>query len=187
MRGTGARSRTSPPLRAALLGVTAAAVLTACGGGSGTTSATGSSSAPPPASSSSSAPASSAPAGGAAADSDFCTQARSFAAEAGQALAGGNSPDVAQQLQTLVGRLKSIDPPPAIASDWQSAVASLQQFAQAYQGVDLNDPQQLAQLQQRLAPLVQQLSASGDRVDTYLQTQCGISTGDTSGTAAPSS
>lgn len=128
-------------------------------------------------------------AAGAAAGSGFCTQAWAFATDASQAVSGGaNDPCVAQQLQALVGRLRSIDPPPAIASDWQSAVSSLQQFAQAYQGVDVTDPQQVAQLQQRLGPMVQQLSASGERVDAYLQTQCGISVGgDTSERASPSS
>ena len=178
------------PLRAALAGIAAAAALTACGGGSSTTSASGSSasSAPATSSSTSSSPASTSASGGAASGSDFCTQARAFATQAGSALAGGvSSPDAGAQLQALANQLQGITPPPAIASDWQSAVSSLQQFAQAYQGVNLQDPQQLGQLQQRIAPLVQQLTTSGEKVDQYLQTQCGVSVGGTSESASPSS
>jgi hypothetical protein len=183
MLGTPHRLLTSAPLRAALAAGAAVAVLTGCGGGSGTSAASGSSSAPPPTSTSAAPPSASA----AAAGSDFCTQARAFADAAGSVAGRTDGTDVAAQLQTLVAQLRSIDPPPAIASDRQSSVTSLQQLARAYQGVDLSDPQQVAQLEQRLAPLTQQLSTSGQRVDSYLQTQCGISLGDTSETAAPSS
>jgi hypothetical protein len=183
MRGSPPRPGTPTPLRAVLVCGAAVAALTACsGGGSGTTAASGSS--PAPATSSSAAPTSGA--GAAAAGSDFCTRARAFATEASQAVAGANGPGAASQLQALVTQLQSTTPPPAISADWQSAVAALQQFVTAYQGVDLTDPAQAQQLQQKIAPLVQQLSASGTRIDQYLQDHCGLSVGGT-GSAAPSS
>jgi hypothetical protein len=183
MRRTRPRLLGPAPLRAALTAGAAVAVLTACGGGSGTSTASGSSSATAPTSSSSA----SSTAATAAAGGDFCAKARTFASQAGQALAAGTgNPSEPQQLQALVTQLQAITPPPAVASDWQSAVSTLQQFVAAYQGVNLGDPAQVQAFAQKVQPLTQQLAASGQRIDQYLQNQCGLSVGDT-GSASPSS
>jgi ABC-type glycerol-3-phosphate transport system substrate-binding protein len=183
MRGSLTRPGTSTPLRAVLVCGAAVAVLTSCGGGSGTSTAAGTSSTKAP--TSTSAPSSTAASG--AAGGDFCTQARAFAAEAGQAVAGGvNGPEASQQLQALVTKLQSITPPPELASDWQSAVTTLQQFVQAYHGVNLSDPAQLQALEQKLAPLTQQLTSSGAKIDQYLQSRCGVTVGGAGGSSPTS-
>ena len=73
------------------------------------------------------------------------------------------------------------------ADEWYTKVfknhdftATLQQFAQAYQGTNLSDPAQVQQLQAKVAPLAEKLSGDGQRLEQYLQTQCGISAGSTS-------
>ena len=64
--------------------------------------------------------------------------------------------------------------------------ATLRQFVAAYQGVNLSDPTQAQAFAQKVQPLTQQLAASGQKIDQYLQSHCGLSVGDT-GSASPSS
>lgn len=119
----------------------------------------------------------------------FCTAARTFAAQAAAAVAGGlQNPNLPQQAAQLASQLQSITPPPEIAADWQTAVSSIQQLGQALQGTNFSDPQQAAALQAKVAPIEQQLNTAGQHIDTYLTTKCGFSAGGSSaGSAAPSS
>jgi 2-polyprenyl-6-methoxyphenol hydroxylase-like FAD-dependent oxidoreductase len=107
----------------------------------------------------------------------FCGQAQEFVTQVQAAVTAQSqqSTDLGQKLQTLYSQLQSITPPPAIASDWHTAISALQQLGQDYQGVNLSDPQQLQQLEQKIQPVVAQLGASGQHIDDYLRTQCGIS------------
>jgi hypothetical protein len=166
-------------LRTVVGGAAALALLSACSGGSSSTASRSSTTAP----TTSSSAASSAVASG----SEFCTRAQSFITQASAAIGRTSGSDVAAQLRGLVTQMQSTTAPPAIASDWQTATSSLQQVGQAYQGVDLTNPQQAQQLQQKIAPLIPQLTASGQRIQQYLQAQCGISTGGSTGSATPTS
>lgn len=163
--------------RLGLAGVATVAVLTACGGSGGSTTASSSGAATTTATTSSVA---------AVAGGTFCAQARNFAAQVASAAGsltqqGANS---GQVLQQMVAKLQTITPPSEIASDWQTALSDLQQLAQAVGSTNLSDQQAAAQLEQKVAPLEQSLSASGQRIDTYLRTKCGIDTGDTASATA---
>ena len=159
-------------LASGLAAAAALVLLAGCGSSGGTRSASGTTSS------------SSAPAG--AQGVGCCGQARAFAAQVASTVGGGaQSPDFAQSLQQLAGQLSAITPPSEIATDWRNAVDQLQKLGQVFQGKNLNDPQQAAQVQQEAAPIEQQLSASADHIDAYLQTTCGI--GETSGSAGPTS
>lgn len=172
--------RTQMTCRLTLAGGAIVLALTGCSGGSNANNAASTSSAAQTSASSAAATTSSssapAPAGDAAA---FCGQAQSFVNQVQAAAESQQQTDFAQKLPALVGELQSITPPPAIAADWQTALSGLQQLATAFQGVDLTDPQQVQQLEQKIAPIETQLGASSQHIEDYLKTQCGITAGST--------
>lgn len=162
------------------IAATAALVLlSGCGGSGGTKSASSSSSSATTTTSSS--------AGGGAQAAGFCGQARSFAAQVASTVGNTGSATTAQKLQQLAAQLNSISPPAEIATDWHTAVSSIQQLGQALQGVNLSDPQQAAAVQQKVAPLEQQLTAAGQHIDAYLQQKCGIDVGGSGESASSTS
>ena len=159
--------------RLGLAGAAAVAVLTACGGSGGSNTASSSTTATTSAAATTSA--------GTVAGGTFCAQARNFAAQVGSAVGSltGQGANTGQVLQQIVAQLQTITPPAEISSAWQTALGDLQQMAQAIGSTNLSDQQAAAQLQQKLAPLEQSLETSGQSIDTYLRTKCGIDTGDT--------
>ena len=166
--------------RLALAGGAVLLALTGCSGGSTANNAASTSSAAATSATSAAATTSSssapAPAGDAGA---FCGQAQSFVDQVQAAAQSQQQTSFAQKLPALVGELQSITPPPAIAADWQTAVSALQQLATDFQGVNLSDPQQLQQLEQKLAPIETQLGTASQHIEDYLKTQCGITAGST--------
>jgi hypothetical protein len=116
----------------------------------------------------------------------FCDQARNFADEIGGAVNSltHQNPNTSKLIRQILSELESIKPPADIATDWQTTLNDLQQMGEAVASVNLTDQQSLAQLEQRAAPLKQELSTSGQRIADYLRTKCGASVGKT---ASPTS
>jgi hypothetical protein len=168
--------------RLALAGGATALALTACSGGSNNTTASSTTSSA--ATSTSAAVTSSSPAVAAGGGGAFCGQAQQFVTQVQAAVEAQaqHQADLGQKLPGLVSELQSVTPPAAIASDWQTALSALQQLAQAFQGVNLSDPQQLQQLEQKVQPIETQLGTAGQHIDDYLRTQCGISIESTAST-----
>jgi hypothetical protein len=167
--------------RLALAGGAILLALTGCSGGSKANNAASTSSAAATSASSAAATTSSSSAPAPAGDAAFCGQAQSFVDQVQAAVQSQpqQQTDFGQKLPALVGELQSITPPPAIAADWQTALSALQQMAAAFQGVNLSDPQQIQQLEQKVAPIETQLGAAGQHIEDYLKTQCGITAGST--------
>ena len=164
------------------LTVAAALVLVSACGGSEEDGAASPSSSAPAASSSSSAAGSEAPQAG----SQFCTEAESLLTALDTAFQdSADTATLPQLFQQTAAGMRSIDAPDEIAGDWGTLADGLDQYAAAFEGLDLSDPASLEQFEQRTAGLEQQLTASGDNVEGYLSEQCGI-TGE-SESAAPSS
>lgn len=156
----------------------AAVLLTACGGDGDSDSAASSSSSE----SSSAAPSSSeAPEG----DSEFCTEAEDFGTNLNSSFTSDDPAQLTQNLQTAADGLREIEAPPEISEDWTALADGLEQVATTLDGVDPNDPQAAAEVQQQLAGLQE----SATNVQTYLTEECGIDAGVPSGSssAAPSS
>ena len=111
----------------------------------------------------------------------FCDQARNFADEIGGAVNSltHQNPNTSRLMRQTLSELESIKPPAEIATDWQTTLYDLQQMGEAVASVNLTDQQSLAQLEQKVAPLKQQLSTSGQRIADYLRTKCGASAGKT--------
>jgi hypothetical protein len=173
--------RTLTLCRAGLVGAAAVVLLAACGGNGG--SATAASSAP-----AASTGVSSSPAGrsGPAASTPFCTQAATVMAQLDDV---GNVQDPAQlgpALQQAAAALRSLDPPPEIAGDWNTLVGAFSQVARIASTTDFTDPQQLAAFEQQAQQVESRLGTSETTVQDYLSDQCGISD-NSGGTTAPSS
>jgi hypothetical protein len=170
--------RTRTACRSGLSAVAAVVLLTACGGSDGEESASSESSA-----SSSSAAETTGPA-----DPEFCTQAAAALEQVEPAFTGqGNDPAaLATALQDAADEVRAIDAPSEIQSDWTALADGIEQFAQAFAGVDLNDPAAVTQLQQRSTEIIGSLSTSATNVQSYLATECGLEV-DPSQPAAPTS
>ena len=174
-------TRTLMLCRLGLAGAATVAVLTACGGSGGSTTASSSGAVRTTSSAPTSVAATSAATVAAGGGGSFCDQARQFGAQVASAVGGlgQQNPNTGQLLQQAVSRLQGITPPSEIAADWQTALTDLQQLAQALGSTNFSDQQSVAQLEQKVAPIEQTLSTSGQHIDQYLQTKCGIDVGDT--------
>jgi hypothetical protein len=82
--------------------------------------------------------------------------------------------------------VRTIDPPSEIETDWNALADGIEQFAQAFAEVDVNDPASATELQQRTGKIIGGLSTSATNVEDYLASECGIET-DSTETAAPTS
>jgi hypothetical protein len=172
-------------LRAALTttaATAAIALLAACSGGGGDTSASSSS-----ASTSSSAAATTS-AGASASGSEFCTQAQQLVTQLQGAVTDSTDPSsLPTVLQQAAEGFDAVKPPAEIADDWNALADGTRQLADAFGKVDLNDPQSAAQFQQTAGQLESQLGGASTNVENYLSQQCGIDTGDATGSASPTS
>jgi hypothetical protein len=147
-----------------LVAATAAVLLTACGGdqepaadASATSSAAGTE-----------ASESSASSGG----SDFCTQAAGIDQRVESALSGveGADPSVSDALRQISEELRTMEPPEAIASDWEALAGGLDRMAAAFTDLDITDADSVAALEAAEGDL----STASDNVETYLREECGI-------------
>jgi hypothetical protein len=166
--------RTLTVCRSGLSVAAAVLLLTACGGSDDDTSASSESS-------------SSASASGSAAGSEFCTEAARALGELEPAFTGqgGDPAALAPALQDAADKVRAIDPPSQIASDWTALADGIEEFAQAFGKVDVNDPASASALQQRTSEIIGQLSMSATNVETYLAEECGLET--PTGSSAPTS
>ncbi|RBY97098.1 hypothetical protein DQ237_05800 [Blastococcus sp. TF02-8] len=158
MRRSLSACRTGIPVAAALV------LLTACGGSDDDSSASGSTS-----SSSSAAETS------ASADSAFCTEAASIQERLEASVSDQSDPtQLPALLDEAATEIRGIEAPDEIAADWSALADGVQQFSGAIAGIDFNDPNALATLEQKLAPLQQQLDSASTNVSNYLRDECGI-------------
>jgi hypothetical protein len=93
---------------------------------------------------------------------------------------------LAPALQQAADDVRAIEAPSEISSDWTALADGIEQFAQAFAEVDVNDPASASAFQQRTTEIVGSLSSSATNVQTYLAEECGIDPTATD-SAAPSS
>jgi hypothetical protein len=173
--------RTLTLCRGGLTAAAALVLLTACGGSSegSDKSAAASSSEPTSTSAESTAP---------QADSEFCTKAEALSKtlEAAFNEEASDPASLAQQFQQTADAIRTLDPPAEIAADWEKLAAGLEQFAGAFQDLDLNDPAAASTFAELGTQLQNEFVTSGAKVGTYLSQECGIAT-DTPESASPTS
>ena len=114
------------------------------------------------------------------ADSDFCTKAQGIAERMNTLFTDSSDPRaVSEKLRSLSEDFRAVEPPEEIAADWTALADSFEEVATAFEGIDLADPEQAAELEARLQGLEAPLETSGPRLETYLAQECGINTGGT--------
>jgi hypothetical protein len=121
-------------------------------------------------------------------DSEFCSQAASAFEQVEPALTGGgNDPAaLATALQQAADNVRGIEAPGEIQSDWTALGDGIEQLAQAFADVDVNDPAAQAQLEQRTTEVIGSLTTSATNVQTYLGQECGLDV-DSTEPASPTS
>jgi hypothetical protein len=92
---------------------------------------------------------------------DFCDQAESL----NETFEQIDDP-TSEQFSEALDRIRSMDPPEAIADDWNRLVEALEGF----EDIDLEnpDPEALATFDS------EEIQAAGERVDEYMAEECGI-------------
>jgi hypothetical protein len=105
-------------------------------------------------------------------EGDFCTRAAQLDQRVESALSEleGADPSVRDAFEQLAEELRAMDPPAAIASDWEALAGGVDQLAAAFAEFDITDPDSLAALEEA----EQRLTTAGDNVETYLRDECGI-------------
>ncbi|MGY1721538.1 hypothetical protein [Blastococcus sp. SYSU DS0533] len=160
-------------LRSGLLpAATALALLAGCGGSDGedTTASDATTS-----SAASSAPEeTSAPGTSAAAGSEFCTEAAGIRERLTGSATAGNPADLPQLFRDAAQEIREIEAPEELATSWSALADGAEQIATTLQDIDLSDPNALTTLQERLAPLEQELGQASDDVERYLVEECGL-------------
>jgi hypothetical protein len=171
--------RTLTVCRTGLSMAAAVVLLSACGGSGNDTAASSSSSARSSASESSTGT-------GAGAGSEFCTQAASALSSVEPALSGSeNDPaSLGPALQQAAEKVRAIDPPSEISSDWAALADGIEKIAQIVVREGTAEPTSTA-AQQEVGAVIGSLSNSATKVQTYLSTKCGLQA--PTGTAAPTS
>ena len=106
-----------------------------------------------------------------AGDADFCGQAAGIDDRVDAAVSNlRNDPSIVDAFRQLTAELRAIEPPPSIAADWEAMAGGLERMADAFADVDVTDLSTLDALDDAEGDL----SAAGDRVETYLRDECGI-------------
>jgi hypothetical protein len=109
------------------------------------------------------------------ADSEFCAEATTIQERiTGSADAAGDPSQLVQVFREAAQQIRAIEPPQELAQDWSALAEGAEQFATTLQDVDFSDPNALATLQERLAPLEQELTAASTNVQNYLVEECGM-------------
>jgi hypothetical protein len=147
-------------LRAALLGAAAAVTLLAgCGSGGYGSDASDTSSAADEAT-------------GRASDSEFCTRAADIdqQVEDGLDKLDDDDPSVADAFRQLADELRGLEAPDAISSEVAAMADGLDRMAEAFDGIDITDPETLTALDDAEG----NLSEASDKVDEFLRDECGI-------------
>jgi hypothetical protein len=154
MSGTVRRNRTASRAGVAAAGVVL--LLAGCGSGNSPSGAAGTPAAE-----------TTAPPG----DADFCDQAAAIDDRVEEAVSDlGDDASIPDVLRELTVELRAIEAPAPIAADWETMAGGLERMADAIADGDITDPTTLDALDAAEGDL----SEAGDRVDTYLRDECGI-------------
>jgi hypothetical protein len=104
--------------------------------------------------------------------SEFCTAAAGIDQRVESAMSDleGDDPSVQDAFSTIAEELRAIDPPEAIAADWDAMAAGLDRMADAFADFDITDPDSLAALEEAEGGL----TTATTNVESYLRDECGI-------------
>jgi hypothetical protein len=174
--------RTLSFCRSGLAAAAAVVLLTACGGSDDDTTAaettTSSSSSSASETTENSAP---------QADSEFCTQAAAIQERIAASFTGQTDQGSLGELFTQISQeVQAIEPPAELAADWTAFAEGVNEIA-AISQVDFTDQAAVAEWQQQVLQIQSQYGSAFTNVESYLSTQCGITDGESTETASPTS
>lgn len=106
--------------------------------------------------------------------SEFCTEAGSIQEEISSTVSSGDPSRLPQILRDAAQEIRTLDAPEEIAPDWTALADGVEQLAATVGDIDITDPQALSTLQERLAPLQQDLNEASGNVQNYLAEECGV-------------
>lgn len=88
----------------------------------------------------------------------------------------GNDPASSGRLfSEVAGRMDDIDAPEEISDDWDRLREAMGQISELFATIDFNDPESVAQLDDpALEEQFGDLEEVGDRIETFVQDECGI-------------
>ncbi|HWV87803.1 MAG TPA: hypothetical protein VNZ62_20305 [Capillimicrobium sp.] len=112
---------------------------------------------------------------------DFCEQLQNVDDEILSTPDPTNASDVAKTFQDAADALEGVDAPGEIEEDWNTLTGTFRGWAEAFEGVDLNDPDSLANAQELLSTIQedqQKLLDATQRIGEYASAECGIELGD---------
>jgi hypothetical protein len=173
--------RTLSLCRSGLAAAAAVVLLTACGGSDDDTTAAETTS-----SSSSSSASETTENSAPQADSEFCTEAAAIQERVQASLVDPNTADLGQIFTQAAQEIRAIEPPAEIADDWGQFAAGIEEFATISQ-IDFQDPNAYAQWQQQAQQIQTDYGAAFASVQTYLATECGLTDGEPTESASPTS
>ncbi|MCF6745120.1 hypothetical protein E9529_12715 [Blastococcus sp. KM273128] len=110
----------------------------------------------------------------AAAGSRFCTEAAGIQERLSGSALTGDPADLPQLFRDAAQEIRAIEPPEELAANWAALADGAEQIAGTLQDIDVTAPDALATLQERLAPLEQELGQASDDVERYLVEECGL-------------
>jgi hypothetical protein len=107
--------------------------------------------------------------GGDSATDAFCDDYRQVADDL-----EGVAPDDAGAVEEGLQRLEGLDPPDEIKDEFEQIVELVRESNDLAKSVDMNDPEQVSQAQERFADREEELAAASTKVGDFLSENCGI-------------
>jgi hypothetical protein len=108
---------------------------------------------------------------------DFCAEVEATRDQLDSVVDGEALLDPSAALDVVDDALEtmhSIDPPAEIAADWEAVRSFSEEMITSLDEIDVTDPVALEELGRELEQNAEALEAAADRVDRYLEDECGI-------------
>lgn len=108
---------------------------------------------------------------------DFCAEVEAARDQLDSVVDAETLVDPSAALDVVDGALetmRSIDPPAEIAEDWEAVRSFTDEMISSLDEIDVTDPVALEELGRELEQNAEALEAAADRVDRYIEDECGI-------------
>lgn len=108
---------------------------------------------------------------------DFCSEVEAVRDQLDSVVDGDALTDPSAALDVVddaLASLRSIEPPAEIAADWAEVTSFTQDMLSSLDEIDVTDPAELQELGRELEQNAEALEDAADRVDRYLEDECGI-------------
>ena len=115
--------------------------------------------------------------GGTQGSASFCAEVEAARDQLDNVVDGETLADPSAALDVVddaLETMRSIDPPAEIAEDWEAVRSFSEEMISSLDEIDVTDPAALEELGRELEHNAEALEDAADRVDRYLEDECGI-------------